>query len=111
MPDRQARSFIAIFRNRECASVSEASKQTGGSFKFNKAIVDVKLSRRIGAASWWVSLSIHHDVKSVLPPLSYFEYTPISCCLLLAIMYKNCVVIKPEVHIISQRLQRSHDLR
>jgi len=69
-----------------------------------------KLSRRIGAASWWVSLSIHHDVKYVLPPLSYFEYTPISCCLLLAIMYKNCVVIKPEVHIISQRLQRSHDL-
>jgi len=34
-----------------------------------KAIIDIRLRQRFGAAPWWTSLSIHRCTKSLLPAI------------------------------------------
>ena len=63
--------------------------------ELNKAIVDIRLRPRFGAAPWWVSFSIQHHVKSLLPPLSQFQCMPIFCSLWpFAIIFKKYVIHK-----------------
>ena len=44
-------------------------KSTSDIRKQNKAIVDIRLRPRSGAAPWWVSLRICHGVISMLLPI------------------------------------------
>ena len=69
----------------------------------NDAIVDI---RRSGAALWSVSFTIRRSIKSVLPLLSYVEYTPFSRRLFLTTVCKDSVIRKPEVRNVSLRHQR-----
>ena len=65
-------------------------------FSKNKAIVDIRLRRRTGTATWsavWVCTTV---TNLCCPLLSFFEYkpTPLFCRLFLAVMRKHDVVHK-----------------
>ena len=62
---------------------------------------------------WWVSLSIRHGVKSVLPPVESLWVYDLSVC---DSVYGHYVqtwtsCIKSEIHNVSQRRQRRNELR
>jgi len=74
--------------------------------RHNKATVDIRLCPQSGAALWWVSLSICCSVKSVLPPVSHFEYTLFSVTYSWPLFATMTSSIKLEVHNILQCRQR-----
>jgi len=59
-------------------------------------------SPRFGAVVWWISLSIRHSVKSVLPLASRFEYTRLASLAYSWSLRSNMTsYTKPEVHNVS----------